>query len=139
LKRRNTGFSLWAIQKPGSNQFVKPSLKTAKVKTLLCFAAAYLLAMNIANAQDAKFIFKDFPNFTIDTFHIMGNPVMVKRGVISIQLQEGIKSAYWDETDAILTIQYDDKTVRLRDIKNFFYYNLSPKSATHVVRVGLDY
>jgi thiamine phosphate synthase YjbQ (UPF0047 family) len=101
--------------------------------------AAFFLAMCNASAQDAKFMFKDFPSFTIDTFHIMGNPIMVKRGVISIQLQEGIKSAYWDETDAILTIQYDDKMVRLRDIKNFFYYNLPPKNANRVVRVALDY
>jgi len=125
-------------RKRASSQEIIPTLKTAKVKTLFCFVTAYFLVMNVASAQDGKFILKDFPNFTVDTFHIMGNPVMVKRGVIFIQLQDGIKSAYWDETDAIRTIQYDDKLVRLRDIKNYFYDNLQPKN-THIIKVALDY
>jgi hypothetical protein len=109
------------------------------VKTFLFLLSCLFLETAVANAQDSKFMFREFPNYTVDTFHIMGNPVIVKRGVITIQLQEGIKSAYWDETDAILTIQYDDKEVRLRDIKNYFYFNLQPKTGNHVVRVGLDY
>ena len=109
------------------------------MKTIVSLTLGLLLSVGIANAQDYKSLLKDFPNFTIDTFHIIGNPVMVKRGVISIQLRDGIKSAYWDETDAVLTIQYDDKMIRLRDIKNFFYYNLQDQTANHLVRVGMDY
>ena len=109
------------------------------MKTIVSLALVFILSAGISNAQDYKSLLRDFPNYTVDTFHIMGNPVMVKRGVIAIQMRDGIKSAYWDETNAILTIQYDDRLVRLREIKDYFYYNLLPKTASRVVRVGLDY
>ncbi|MGZ3846509.1 MAG: hypothetical protein ACXVBH_10665 [Flavisolibacter sp.] len=109
------------------------------MKTIVSLTLCFLLSVGISNAQDYKSLLRDFPNYTVDTFHIMGNPVMVKRGVIAIQMRDGIKSAYWDETNAILTIQYDDKMVRLRDIKNYFYYNLQPRGGTNTVRIALDY
>jgi len=115
------------------------TLNRFTVKTLVCTTLVLILSIGISNAQDYKSLLRDFPNYTVDTLHILGNPVMVKRSVIAIQMRDGIKSAYWDETNAILTIQYDDKEVRLRDIKNYFYSNLQPQNANHLVRVRLDY
>ena len=115
------------------------TLNRLTVKTLVSLALVFILSIQLSNAQDYKSLLRDFPNYTVDTFHIMGNPVMVKRGVIAIQMRDGIKSAYWDETNAILTIQYDDKLVRLREIKDYFYYNLRQRSASPIVRVALDY
>lgn len=67
-----------------------------------------------------------------------GNPVLIKRHVITVLQQEGIKSAFWDETDNILTVEYDNSVVQLCDIKNYFYNSLKAKSSYNV-RLRLDY
>lgn len=109
------------------------------MKTLVCLSTVFFLAVNIASAQESKFFLKTFPSYKIDTVRIEGNPVLMKRHVISVLQQEGVKSAFWDETDNILTVEYDAGLVRLRDIKDYFYNSSRSKNNSPVVKVRLDY
>jgi hypothetical protein len=80
----------------------------------------------IANAQDSKTHLRDFTSqFVVDTLTVKGNSSFVKRRVITIQKTEGIKSAFWDDANNILTVQYNSKLIGLSDIKNFFVFEQS--------------
>ena len=109
------------------------------MKTIIFLAAIFILALNSASGQESKFFLRTFPSYKIDTVRIEGNPILMKRHVISVLQQAGVKSAFWDETNNILTVEYDDGMVRLRDIRNYFYKNVRAKHSSQDVRLRLDY
>lgn len=78
----------------------------------------------IAYAQDSKTHLRDFTSqYVVDTLTVKGNSSMIKRRVITIQKTEAIKSAFWDDANDILTIQYNSKLIGLSDIRNLFVFN----------------
>ncbi|MEI6948584.1 hypothetical protein V9K67_15425 [Paraflavisolibacter sp. H34] len=80
-----------------------------------------LLLSLLCQAQDTKRSLRNFtPIFTIDTFEARGAASMMKRTVIRVLGQQGIKSAYWDEDSALVTVQYNPKIVALSAIKTWF-------------------
>lgn len=96
------------------------------MKTFHYVLALLMLLSTMAEAQDAKLHLRDFrPKYTIDTFQLAGNTSVVKRRVIDLQKAEGIKSAYWDEASAIVTVQYNQNITQLSAIKDFFL-NIQP-------------
>ena len=94
------------------------------MKTFHYVLALLMLLSTMAEAQDAKLHLRDFrPKYIIDTFQLVGNTSVVKRRVIDLQQAEGIKSAYWDETSSIATVQYNHNIIQLSAIKDFFLNN----------------
>jgi hypothetical protein len=82
---------------------------------------ALLGIATIARAQEGKLHLRDFtPKYTIDTFQVRGESASLKRSIIQTLRREGIKSAYWDEASALLTVQYNQQIISLSSIKAWF-------------------
>ena len=80
--------------------------------------------VSTACGQDAKAGLRDFtPKYRIDTFSINGETSYLKKRVIQLQNAEGIRSAYWDEGSAVLTVQYNNRVVGPAAIREFFFNN----------------
>jgi len=91
------------------------------VKIFKHFAIVTMVISTIAQGQEAKNNLRNFtPKYAIDSFQLKGNASQLKRRVIDIQQNEGIRSAYWDDESSVLTVQYNDRLVELSAIKNFF-------------------
>ena len=78
----------------------------------------------VAHGQEAKLHLRDFtPKYLIDTFELKGDSILLKRRSLQFQLEEGIKSAFWDSDSHLLTVQYNNKLIQVWSIKYYFFSN----------------
>ncbi|HMH20493.1 MAG TPA: hypothetical protein VK563_01900 [Puia sp.] len=91
-------------------------MKTIK----LFFAIAILLATaSFANAQDAKHHLRDFgPTLTTASVKVYGECSSCKHRIQNALKVAGIKTANWDENTEMLTVQYNDKVIKLDKIQS---------------------
>jgi hypothetical protein len=85
--------------------------------------------------QNPRYRPGSFQSYQVDTIHIKGDPAAMKRNVISVQKQDGIRSAFWDEKDNILTVEYDASLLELNVIRQYFIANLTTKTIIIVARL----
>jgi hypothetical protein len=103
------------------------------MKSAICSVLLFLVIVNLATGQNLKHRSKYFQNYQVDTIHIDGDPVAIKRNVIAIQHEEGIRSAFWDENDQTLTVEYDAGLCGLDIVRQYFLSNLKVRMITIVV------
>lgn len=100
------------------------------MKKLIILIAGFMAIVFVAHGQEAKLHLRDFTSkYIIDTFELKGDSILLKRRVIIFQQAEGIKSAFWDSESHLLTVQYNNKLIRLSSIKEFFLNNQSLATA----------
>jgi hypothetical protein len=99
-----------------SIQLNSKNKKMKKIKYLL--TAFLLVAVSaITNAQDAKINLRNFgPKPTTATFKVDGECGSCKSRIQNALKVEGIKFAKWDEDSKLLSIQYDDRFIKLDKI-----------------------
>jgi hypothetical protein len=85
----------------------------------LLTTAVSLLFSVLAEAQESKFRLREFaPKYKVDTFYLHAQGLSKKE--LNRTSIEGVKSFYFDETSAVLTVQYNERVVDLDTIKNLF-------------------
>lgn len=110
------------------------------MKKLIILITSFMAIVFVARGQEAKLHLRDFtPKYIIDTFELKGDPVLLKRRVIIFQQAEGIKSAFWDSESHLLTVQYNNKLIRLSSIKDFFLNNQSLATAKETQRQNITH
>jgi hypothetical protein len=101
------------------------------MKKPIILIASLMAMVFVAHGQESKLHLRDFtPKYIIDTFKLQGDPISLKRRVIIFQQAEGIKSAFWDSDSHLLTVQYNNKLIKLSSIKYFFVDNQSFETAS---------
>ena len=80
-----------------------------------------LLALAILSsplfAQDAKLHLRDFtPLYTVSSFKVPGTCGLCTKRILKALEVEGVKSAFWDQEDQELTVQYNDRKIKLGQI-----------------------
>ena len=91
------------------------------MKTIKLFftAAILLVTVSFAKAQDAKYHLRDFgPKLTTASIKVYGECSSCKHRIENALKVEGIKTANWDENTEFLTIQYNDKIIKLDKIQS---------------------
>ena len=70
-------------------------------------------------AQDAKLRIRDFtPRYTVSSLKVLGTcGLCTKRILIALKV-DGVKSAYWDQEDQELTVQYDGRKISLGQLSS---------------------
>ncbi len=89
-------------------------MKTIK----MLFTVTILLATaSLAKAQDAKYNLRNFgPKLTTTSIKVFGECSSCKHRIQNALKVEGIKAANWDENTELLTVQYNDKMIKLDKI-----------------------
>lgn len=82
-----------------------------KIKYLVLMAlltASYVFVQG----QNSKQHLRDFPKITVSSFKVYGNCGDCQRRILNAVVLKGVRSAFWDNEDQILTVQYDAKIVQ---------------------------
>jgi mercuric ion binding protein len=91
------------------------------MKTIKLFftVAILLVTVSFASAQDAKYHLRDLgPKFTTATIKVYGQCGSCKHRIQNALHVEGIKTANWDVNTEFLTVQYNDKVIKLDKIQS---------------------
>lgn len=80
--------------------------------------AVMFLAWNVTlYAQDAKLHLRDFtPRYTISEIKVGGACGLCTQRILHALKVPGVKSAFWDQADQQLTVQYEENKISLQNI-----------------------
>src|SRR5438046_882214 len=68
-------------------------------------------------AQEAKLRIRDFtPMYTVSSFTVFGICGMCSRRILNAVKVDGVKSAFWDQDEQELTVQYNVRKIALKQI-----------------------
>ena len=105
------------------------------MKTVVILVLVLVLANSNAIGQKPKNRSRAFPDYTVDTLHIKGSSETIKRTIIGLQDQDAVRSAFYDENDNVLTVEYDSSRLQLKIIRDYFIDNLTTRTIYIIARM----
>jgi hypothetical protein len=74
-------------------------------------AVIIVSALTCGYSQSTKENLRDFPQLKVATFKVYGTCGDCQRRILSAAAIKGVRSAYWDWEDQLLTVQFNERLI----------------------------